>query len=81
MKEFPVFSLKEGSNVKVYLRSGNESKVLEGVFRGLSDTIQPLLYISDRDKNYLVNMIDIIYIETSDKLEEIAKEKRADYVS
>ncbi|MCL4447746.1 MAG: hypothetical protein M0Z77_11835 [Thermoplasmatales archaeon] len=81
MKEFPVFSLKEGSKVKIYLRSGNESKVLEGVFKGLSDSFQPLVYLADSDKNYLINMLDIIYIETSDKLEEIEKEKRADYVS
>ena len=81
MKEFPVFSLKVGSKVKIYLRSGNESKVIEGEFKGLSDSFQPLLYLADKDKNYLINLIDIIYIETTDKLEEIEKEKRADYVS
>jgi hypothetical protein len=81
MKEFPVFSLKVGSKVKIYLRSGNESKILEGEFKGLSDTFQPLLYLADGEKNYLINLIDIIYIETMDKLEEIEKEKRADYVS
>ncbi len=80
MKEFPNFSLKEGSRVKIYLRSGNETKSLEGEFKGLSDTFQPLLYLADKDKNYLINMIDIIYIETSDKLEEIEKDKKADYV-
>ncbi|MCL4450706.1 MAG: hypothetical protein M1386_05280 [Candidatus Thermoplasmatota archaeon] len=81
MKEFPVFSLKVGSKIKIYLRSGNESKILEGEFKGLSDTFQPLLYLADGEKNYLINLIDIIYIETMDKLEEIEKEKRADYVS
>ena len=81
MKEFPVFSLKVGSKVKIYLRSGNESKILEGEFKGLSDSFQPLLYLADGEKNYLINLIDIIYIETMDKLEEIEKEKRADYVS
>ncbi|EQB66020.1 MAG: hypothetical protein AMDU3_IPLC00001G0186 [Thermoplasmatales archaeon I-plasma] len=81
MKEFPVFSLKVGSKVKIYLRSGNESKVIEGEFKGLSDSFQPLLYLADKDRNYLINLIDIIYIETTDKLEEIEKEKRADYVS
>ena len=80
MKEFPNFSLKEGSKVKIYLRSGNEIKALEGVFKGLSDTFQPLLYLADKDKNYLINMIDIIYIETNDKLEAIEREKKADYV-
>ena len=44
MKEFPNFSLKEGSKVKIYLRSGNEIKALEGEFKGLSDTFQPLIY-------------------------------------
>ena len=53
MKEFPNFSLKEGSKVKIYLRSGNEIKALEGEFKGLSDTFQPLLYLADKDKNYL----------------------------
>ena len=81
MKEFPVFSLKVGSKIKIYLRSGNESKILEGEFKGLSDSFQPLLYLADGEKNYLINLIDIIYIETMDKLEEIEKEKRADYVS
>ena len=81
MKEFPIFSLKVGSKVKIYLRSGNESKVIEGEFKGLSDSFQPLLYLADKDRNYLINLIDIIYIETTDKLEEIEKEKRADYVS
>ena len=81
MKEFPVFSLKVGSKVKIYLRSGNESKVIEGEFKGLSDSFQPLLYLADKDRNYLINLIDIVYIETTDKLEEIEKEKRADYVS
>ncbi len=80
MKEFPNFSLKAGSHVKIFLRSGNETKVLEGEFKGLSDTFQPLLYLADKDKNYLINMIDIIYIETGDKLESIEKDKKADYV-
>ncbi len=80
MKEFPNFSLKEGSHVKIFLRSGNESKVLEGEFKGLSDTFQPLLYLADKDKNYLINMMDIIYIETGEKLESIEKDKKADYV-
>jgi uncharacterized protein YneR len=80
MKEFPNFSLKEGSKVRVYLRSGNETKLLEGEFKGLSDTFQPLLYLADKDKNYLINMLDIIYIETNDRLESIEKEKKADYV-
>ena len=62
MKEFANFSLIEGSKVRIYLRSGNETKVLEGEFKGLSDTFQPLVYLADRDKNYLINMIDIIYI-------------------
>ncbi|MGC8561582.1 MAG: hypothetical protein ACP5UZ_00570 [Thermoplasmata archaeon] len=81
MKEFPAFSLKVGAKVKIYLRSGNESKLLEGEFKGLSDTVQPLLYLAEGEKNYLINLIDIIYIETTDKLEQIEKEKRADYVS
>ncbi|MEM0134015.1 MAG: hypothetical protein QXU18_02140 [Thermoplasmatales archaeon] len=81
MKDFPVFTLKVGSKIRVYLRSGNESKILDGEFKGLSDTFQPLLYVADSDKNYLINLLDIIYIETTDKLEEIEKEKRADYVS
>ncbi|MCL4334326.1 MAG: hypothetical protein M1290_06750 [Candidatus Thermoplasmatota archaeon] len=80
MKEFSNFSLKESSKVKIYLRAGNDVKVLEGEFRGLSDTFQPLLYIADKDRNYLVNMLDIIYIETSEKLESIEKEKKSDYV-
>ena len=80
MKEFANFSLIEGSKVRIYLRSGNETKVLEGEFKGLSDTFQPLVYLADRDKNYLINMIDIIYIETTDKLESIEKDKKADYV-
>jgi uncharacterized protein YneR len=80
MKEFQNFSLKEGSKVRIYLRSGNEPKVLEGVFNGLSDTFQPLLYLADKDKNYLINMLDIIYIETADTLEKIEKEKKTDYV-
>lgn len=80
MKEYPSFSLNEGSRVKVYLRTGNETRVLEGEFKGLSDTFSPLLYLADKDKNYLINMIDIIYIETVDKLEAIEKEKKADYV-
>ena len=80
MKEFPNFSLKEGSKVKIYLRSGNEIMALEGEFKGLSDTFQPLLYLADKDKNYLINMRDIIYIETNDKLEAIEREKKADYV-
>lgn len=81
MKEFKSFSLKEGSRVKICLRSGNEPKVLEGEFKGLSDTFQPLVYIADKERNYLVNMLDIIYIETTDKLEEIENKKVADYVS
>lgn len=80
MKEFPNFSLKEGSKVTIYLRSGNETTKLDGVFKGLSDTFQPLLYLSDEKKNFLINMLDIIYIETEDKLEEIEKDKKADYV-
>ncbi|MCL5874342.1 MAG: hypothetical protein M1161_03255 [Candidatus Thermoplasmatota archaeon] len=80
MKEFANFSLIEGSKVRIYLRSGNETKVLEGEFKGLSDTFQPLVYLADKDKNYLINMIDIIYIETTDKLESIEKDKKADYV-
>ncbi len=80
MKEFPNFSLKVESKVKIVLRSGNEVKTLEGTFKGLSDTFQPLLYLSSGKANYLVNMLDIIYIETEDKLEEIEKEKKADYV-
>jgi hypothetical protein len=80
MKEFPNFSLKEGSKVRVYLRAGNETKLLEGEFKGLSDTFQPLLYLADREKNYLLNMLDIIYIETTDKLEEIENKKKPDYL-
>jgi uncharacterized protein YneR len=80
MKEFPNFSLKEGSKVKIYLRSGNEVKVLEGVFQGLSDTFQPLLYLKENERNYLINMLDIIYIETENELEKMENEKKTDYV-
>jgi uncharacterized protein YneR len=80
MKEFPNFSLKEGSKVKIYLRSGNEVKVLEGVFQGLSDTFQPLLYLKENERNYLINMLDIIYIETENELEKMENQKKTDYV-
>lgn len=80
MKEFPNFSLKEGSRVKISLRSGNETKILEGTFEGLSDTFQPLLYLKEDHKNYLINMLDIIYIETEDELEKVENKEKTDYV-
>ncbi|MEL9915137.1 MAG: hypothetical protein QW078_03985 [Thermoplasmatales archaeon] len=80
MKEFHNFSLKEGSSVKVVLRAGNEKITIEGKFMGVSDTIQPLLYVYDGNNNFLINMLDIIYIETKDELEEIENKKKADYL-
>ncbi|MEM0127855.1 MAG: hypothetical protein QXU18_15935 [Thermoplasmatales archaeon] len=80
MKEFHNFSLREGSVVKVVLRAGNEKITVEGKFMGVSDTIQPLLYLYDGKMNFLINMLDIIYIETQDELEEIETKKKADYL-
>lgn len=80
MKEFTNFSLKEGSEVVIMLRSGNEAKSLSGTFEGLSDTFQPLLYLKGEGKNYLINMLDIIYIETKVELEKIEKKEKTDYV-
>ncbi|MGC8644972.1 MAG: hypothetical protein ACP5UO_01730 [Thermoplasmata archaeon] len=80
MKEFHNFSLKEGSRVKVVLRSGDESITIDGEFKGLSDTLQPLLYVSSGKKSYLVNMLDIIYIETEEELEEVESSKKTDYL-
>jgi|GEM_PF-2412596 len=80
MEKFHNFSLKEGSRVKVILRSGDEPMTIQGEFKGLSDTFQPLLYILNDKKKYLVNMLDIIYIETEDELEEVEREKKTDYL-
>ncbi|MEM0127497.1 MAG: hypothetical protein QXO03_00215 [Thermoplasmatales archaeon] len=80
MKEFHNFSLKEGSRVKVILRAGNESITVEGEFKGLSDTFQPLFYVSNGKENFLINMLDIIYIETQDELEEVESKKKTDYL-
>lgn len=80
MKEFTNFSLTEGIRVKVHVRAGNEIRTLEGEFMGLSDTIQPLVYIKSNNKNYLINMLDIIYIETDSKLEKIENGKKTDYL-
>jgi len=80
MKEFSNFSLNEGVHVKISLRAGNDVKILEGTFMGLSDTMQPLVYIKDGNKNYLINMLDIIYIETEGNLEKVENAKKMDYL-
>lgn len=80
MKEFTNFSLTEGIHVKVYVRAGNEIKMLEGEFMGLSDTIQPLVYIRSNNKNILINMLDIIYVETDSELEKVENGKKTDYL-
>ncbi len=80
MKEFSNFSLNEGSRVKIYLRAGNDVKTLEGTFMGLSDTMQPLVYLNNGNKNFLINMLDIIYIETENKLDKVENSKKMDYL-
>ncbi|MGC8547100.1 MAG: hypothetical protein ACP5MU_05545 [Thermoplasmata archaeon] len=80
MKEFSNFSLNEGSRVKIYLRAGNDVKTLEGTFMGLSDTMQPLVYIKSGNKNFLINMLDIIYIETENNLDKVENNKKMDYL-
>jgi len=51
MEKFHNFSLKEGSRVKVILRSGDEPMTIQGEFKGLSDTFQPLYTSSMTRKN------------------------------
>ncbi len=80
MKEFSNFSLNEGSRVKIYLRAGNDVKTLEGIFMGLSDTVQPLVYVKSGNKNFLINMLDIIYIETENNLDKVENNKKMDYL-
>jgi len=80
MKEFSNFSLNEGSRVKIYLRAGNDVKTLEGIFMGLSDTMQPLVYLKSDNKNFLINMLDIIYIETESNLDKVENNKKTDYL-
>jgi len=80
MKEFTNFSLNEGSHVKIYLRAGNDIKTLEGIFMGLSDTMQPLVYIKSGSRNFLINMLDIIYIETESNLDKVENSKKMDYL-
>ncbi len=80
MKEFTNFSLNEGSHVIIYLRAGNEIKTLEGTFMGVSDSMQPLVYVKSGNKNFLINMLDIIYIETDNTLEKVENSKKMDYL-
>ncbi len=60
--------------------TGDMTLLLEGTFMGLSDTMQPLVYIKDGNKNYLINMLDIIYIETEGNLEKVENAKKMDYL-
>ncbi len=80
MKEFTTFSLKEGSKIRMTIGAGNETKVIEGEFMGLSDSIQPLIYIRSGNKNLLINMMDVLLIETESELEKLDNKKKADYL-